>query len=255
MSSILTFPGSSPKRRETTAGAQPNYEEGRKERNTMHSFLYRSYDLIVESDDADLIRDVGLDIHKAEVKLKKIRQRLQGDTGTIGGPNSAAPGGGYEAECGNRCRSFVDPQAVGGLSHSKSNPQNNPPCVDPQARSGKRLQEWRNSPAGRLDADGASEREQIERRIMWLQQEWQLPQCPKVGRTMSKQLLDYYGNARHEPGLASLRRSQRPAAHDAEAPYARHRGDAGEPSGQACPPFGIGAGDHPQAGGQFGATS
>jgi hypothetical protein len=137
MSSILTFPGSSPKRRETTAGAQPNYEEGRKERNTMHSFLYRSYDLIVESDDADLIRDVGLDIHKAEVKLKKIRQRLQGDTGTIGGPNSAAHGGGYEAECGNRCRSFVDPQAVGGLSHGKSNPQNNPPCVDPQARSGK----------------------------------------------------------------------------------------------------------------------
>jgi hypothetical protein len=43
----------------------------------MHTFVYRSYDLIVESDEADLIRDVCLDIHKAEVKLK-IRQRLRG---------------------------------------------------------------------------------------------------------------------------------------------------------------------------------
>jgi len=44
----------------------------------MHTFLFRSYDLILESDEADLIRDVCLDIHKAEVKLKKVRQRLQG---------------------------------------------------------------------------------------------------------------------------------------------------------------------------------
>jgi hypothetical protein len=44
----------------------------------MHMFLFRSYDLIVKSDEADLIRDVCLDIHKAEVKLKKVRQRLQG---------------------------------------------------------------------------------------------------------------------------------------------------------------------------------
>ncbi len=44
----------------------------------MHTFLFRSYDLIVESDEADLIRDVCLDIHKAEVKLNKVRQRLQG---------------------------------------------------------------------------------------------------------------------------------------------------------------------------------
>jgi hypothetical protein len=32
----------------------------------------------VEADEADLIRDVSHDIHKAEVKLKKIRQRLHG---------------------------------------------------------------------------------------------------------------------------------------------------------------------------------
>jgi hypothetical protein len=44
----------------------------------MHDALFRGYDLILESDEADLIRDVGRDIHKAEVKLKKVRQRLQG---------------------------------------------------------------------------------------------------------------------------------------------------------------------------------
>src|SRR5712692_8601534 len=48
------------------------------DRANMQTFLFRSYDLIVKSDEADLIRDVCLDIHKAEVKLKKVRQRLQG---------------------------------------------------------------------------------------------------------------------------------------------------------------------------------
>jgi hypothetical protein len=50
----------------------------RHDRANMHTFLFRSYDMILESDEADLIRDVCLDTHKAEVKLKKIRQRLQG---------------------------------------------------------------------------------------------------------------------------------------------------------------------------------
>ena len=54
---------------------KPYYERGGP---SMHTFVFRSYDLIVESDEADLIRDVGLDIHKAEVKLRKIRERLQG---------------------------------------------------------------------------------------------------------------------------------------------------------------------------------
>jgi hypothetical protein len=44
----------------------------------MHTFVFRSYDLIVASDEADLVRDVCLDIHKAEVQLKKIGQRLRG---------------------------------------------------------------------------------------------------------------------------------------------------------------------------------
>jgi hypothetical protein len=50
----------------------------RHDRANMQTFLFRSYDLIVKSDEADLIRDVCLDMHKAEVKLKKVRQRLQG---------------------------------------------------------------------------------------------------------------------------------------------------------------------------------
>lgn len=45
----------------------------------MHTFVFRSYDLIVESDEAELLRDVRLDTHKAEVKLVKVKERLQGE--------------------------------------------------------------------------------------------------------------------------------------------------------------------------------
>ena len=45
----------------------------------MHTFVFRSYDLIVESDEAELLRDVRLDTHKAEVKLRKVKERLQGE--------------------------------------------------------------------------------------------------------------------------------------------------------------------------------
>jgi hypothetical protein len=55
----------------------------------------------------------------------------------------------------------------------------------------KQLRDWRNSPRGRLDADGASKREQISRRALWLAREWQLPACPKIGRTMTPGLVDY----------------------------------------------------------------
>ncbi len=40
--------------------------------------MFRRYDLIIESDGADLVRDVSLDLHKAQVKLRKIQERLQG---------------------------------------------------------------------------------------------------------------------------------------------------------------------------------
>ena len=61
-----------------TAENQRLRSDRRHDRANMQTFLFRSYDLIVKSDEADLIRDVCLDIHKAEVKLKKVRQRLQG---------------------------------------------------------------------------------------------------------------------------------------------------------------------------------
>jgi hypothetical protein len=44
----------------------------------MHTFLFRSRELILESDEADLVRDVCLDVEKAQTKLRQIRERLQG---------------------------------------------------------------------------------------------------------------------------------------------------------------------------------
>ena len=40
--------------------------------------MFRSRELILESDEADLVRDVCLDIDRAEGKLKRIQQRLKG---------------------------------------------------------------------------------------------------------------------------------------------------------------------------------
>ena len=55
----------------------------------------------------------------------------------------------------------------------------------------KRLRAQRNSALGRLDADGASASNQINRRALWLASEWQLPRCPRIGRTLTKPLVDY----------------------------------------------------------------
>jgi transposase len=46
-------------------------------RKNMQTFLFRSYDLIVESDEADLVRDVCLDLYRAQTKLKRIQRRLK----------------------------------------------------------------------------------------------------------------------------------------------------------------------------------
>jgi hypothetical protein len=69
---IVTFPSSSERERVKRAAPKPNYTERRKNRKSM-----RSYNLIAESDDADLISDVCLDMHKAEVKLRQLREALQ----------------------------------------------------------------------------------------------------------------------------------------------------------------------------------
>jgi cell division FtsZ-interacting protein ZapD len=51
----------------------------RRGRKRMHRFVFRSYNLIVQSAEADLMRDVCLDIHKAQTKLTAIRRQLQRD--------------------------------------------------------------------------------------------------------------------------------------------------------------------------------
>jgi len=43
----------------------------------MHTYLFRSYHLIVESDETDLVRDVSCDVDKAQTKLKALRRRLK----------------------------------------------------------------------------------------------------------------------------------------------------------------------------------
>src|ERR1700738_435170 len=69
---VIAFPEPArlfPKRR-----SRENVRNG----SNMHTFLFRSYDLIVQSDEADLVRDVCLDVDKAQTKLKAIRRRLKG---------------------------------------------------------------------------------------------------------------------------------------------------------------------------------
>jgi hypothetical protein len=44
----------------------------------MQRLLFRSSHLIVQSDEADLVRDVCFGIDRAQTKLKSIRRRLQG---------------------------------------------------------------------------------------------------------------------------------------------------------------------------------
>jgi len=88
---VITFPepaGLFPKRRAIPVTSEPEEKELKKDywrsrenvRNgpNMHTFLFRSYDLIVQSDEADLVRDVCFDIDKAQTKLKAVRRRLQG---------------------------------------------------------------------------------------------------------------------------------------------------------------------------------
>jgi hypothetical protein len=43
----------------------------------MQRLLFRSSRLIVESDEADLVRDVGFNIDRAQTKLKRLQRRLQ----------------------------------------------------------------------------------------------------------------------------------------------------------------------------------
>jgi hypothetical protein len=85
MAEIFTFPGSSPKRGKTIEIAtDPDEEVGWRSRPytrrgpNMQTFLFRSRELILESDEVDLVRDVCLNIDRAQTKLRQLRERLQG---------------------------------------------------------------------------------------------------------------------------------------------------------------------------------
>lgn len=86
---VITFPepaGLFPKRR-TIPVITSEPKEGKpkrvecrsraQDRKNMQTLLFRSSRLIVESDDADLVRDVGLALDKAQTKLGRIKRRLK----------------------------------------------------------------------------------------------------------------------------------------------------------------------------------
>jgi hypothetical protein len=67
---IFTFPGKREKkaaRRQSRRGSGVN----------MRKALFRNREAIVESDEADLVRDVCLDIDKAQAKLARLQERLK----------------------------------------------------------------------------------------------------------------------------------------------------------------------------------
>ena len=68
--SVIAFPNARSRRR-------PLPRAHAQDRRNMHTFVFRSYNFIVDSDEADLVRDVSFDVDKAETKLKAIRQQLK----------------------------------------------------------------------------------------------------------------------------------------------------------------------------------
>ena len=81
-SALSAFKGAlSPKASENDELLEPRVIGRRYRRSgrSKHTFVFRSYALIVESDEADLMRDVCFDMHKAQVKLKAIRRQIAAD--------------------------------------------------------------------------------------------------------------------------------------------------------------------------------
>jgi hypothetical protein len=87
---VITFPepaGLFPKRRTIPVTYEPEQEGPKKGywrsrenvRNgpNMHTLLFRSSHLIVESDEADLVRDVCFAVDRAQTKLERIQRRLK----------------------------------------------------------------------------------------------------------------------------------------------------------------------------------
>jgi hypothetical protein len=81
MAEIFKFPGAESATIvvERRIASRPPRQTRRSTGVNIRTLCFRSYDLIVESDEGELLRDVCLDTHKAEVKLRKVKERLQGE--------------------------------------------------------------------------------------------------------------------------------------------------------------------------------
>ncbi len=64
---------------ENAAPFEPRAPGRRRTGPPIHTLVFRSYASIVESAEADLMRDVCIDVDKARTKLKAIRRQLQRD--------------------------------------------------------------------------------------------------------------------------------------------------------------------------------
>jgi hypothetical protein len=57
---------------------RPYIDQTAKHGSNMRTFLFRSSRLIVKSNEADLVRDVGFAVDRAQTKLGQIKRRLKG---------------------------------------------------------------------------------------------------------------------------------------------------------------------------------
>jgi hypothetical protein len=58
---------------------EPRVKVRRRSGRSMHTFVFRSYTLIVESAEADLMRDVCFDMHKAQVNSRLSGGKIAAD--------------------------------------------------------------------------------------------------------------------------------------------------------------------------------
>jgi hypothetical protein len=82
MSNIIelsAFKGARSSENDATFGYRATGRPYRRSERNMHTFVFRSYDQIVKSAEADLVRDVCFDIEKAQSKLKAIRRQMEQD--------------------------------------------------------------------------------------------------------------------------------------------------------------------------------
>ena len=75
---VIEFPNASQRRASPRRRAAYRSRPGPCDGPNLQRLLFRSSHLIVESDEADLVRDVCVDVDRAQTKLKRIQLRLKG---------------------------------------------------------------------------------------------------------------------------------------------------------------------------------